>query len=185
MIVIYCSGFCPALFFIMYRLYCFAVQIPGGTTEREVKPLFFVFCSFILRCIADDFCRLVALADYVLCASPQPYLQAQQPLATLYIASLKNRCVTAALLTKSWLSRYDSYLLLGLLPCAFFIMYRLYCFAVQILGGTTEREVNASLFFVYTHISGAPGLGSKWTKRIRWQKNQNQKIGSDYCCFSR
>ena len=43
MIVIYCSGFCPALFFIMYRLYCFAVQILGGTTEREVKPLFFVY----------------------------------------------------------------------------------------------------------------------------------------------
>jgi hypothetical protein len=42
-----------------------------------------------LRCRADDFCRLVALADYVLCASPQPYLQVQQPSATLYIASLK------------------------------------------------------------------------------------------------
>jgi hypothetical protein len=111
-------------------------------------------CSFILRCRADDFCRLVALADYVLCASPQPYLQAQQPSATLYIASLINRCVTAALLTKSWLSRYDSYLLLGLLPCAFFIMYRLYCFAVQILGGTTKREVNASLFcFVQFYIA--------------------------------
>ena len=51
-------------------------SIPGGTTKkRGFKPLFFVLCSFILRCRADDIRRLVGLVYDGLCPSPHHHSQ--------------------------------------------------------------------------------------------------------------
>ena len=73
------------------------------------------------------------------------------PIATLRIlsSSCLSLSVCCALLTKAGLSRYERDLLLGLMPCALFIRYRLY-FALQNSnpGSPTKRSSSEGRFFL-------------------------------------
>ena len=147
MIVIYCSDFCPSLF--LYGIGSTALQFEsGGTTKkRGFKPLFFVLCSFILRCRADDIRRLVGLVYDGLCASPHHHSRSQS-LRLRSTSGNNNEVVCCPRIAHIMLVEpIIENLLLGHSPCA--IMYRLYCFAVQILGGTTaKRLTKVGRFFV-------------------------------------
>ena len=116
------------------------VRIPVAPLERELRKRFsFLFlCSFILRCRADDIRRLVGLVYDGLCASPHHHSQSQS-LRLRSTSSNNNEVVCCPRIAHIMLVEpIIENLLLRHSPCA--IMYRLYCFAVRIPGGTTKAE---------------------------------------------
>ena len=91
-----------ALFFIMYRLYCFAIRVPYAPPRRIIERLSF-FCAFIFARVCWFHQLCVSWCDALWASSQHhtsPHIARRYTRATIIL--IFKRCVWHCSLNRSW-----------------------------------------------------------------------------------